>query len=95
MTREELLMMAREAGIEVHPSKQQARIGLDALIGCDSTGKLARFAELVAIRAVDAERDRLCALIKAADDKASEGEYMLDSNDCISVIQGKWNHEQN
>jgi hypothetical protein len=40
---------------------------------------------------VDAERERLCAAIKAADDKAvDEHEYMLTSNDCISVIQGTW-----
>jgi len=41
-------------------------------------------------KAVAAERERLCALIKAADDKASEGDYMLDSDDCISVIRGTW-----
>lgn len=37
-----------------------------------------------------AERERQCAAIKAADDKASEGDYMLDSDDCISVIRGTW-----
>lgn len=41
--------------------------------------------------AAAAERERLCAAIKAADDKASEGDYMLDSDDCISVIRGTWN----
>ena len=46
MTRDEILSMAREAGIEVHPRKEIARIGLDALTGCDSTDKLAKFAEL-------------------------------------------------
>ena len=40
--------------------------------------------------AVAAERDRLCAAIKAADDKASDDDYMLDSDDCISVIRGTW-----
>jgi hypothetical protein len=38
-----------------------------------------------------AERDRLCEAIKAADDKASESDYMLDSDDCIRVIRGTWN----
>lgn len=38
----------------------------------------------------DAERERLCSAIKAADDKASEGDYMLDSDDCINVIKGLW-----
>ena len=34
--------------------------------------------------------EAMCAAIKAADDKASEGDYMLDSDDCISVIRGTW-----
>lgn len=42
--------------------------------------------------ALQAERERLCAAIKEADDKAGvEADYMLDSNDCISVIRGTWN----
>lgn len=32
----------------------------------------------------------LCARIKAADDAAADGDYMLDSNDCISVLRGTW-----
>ena len=40
---------------------------------------------------VDAERERLCAAIKAEDDYCvTEGDYMLDSDDCISVIRGTW-----
>ena len=31
-----------------------------------------------------------CALIKAADDAAASSDYMLDSNDCISVLRGTW-----
>lgn len=42
-----IIEMAREAGFEVHERKQQARVGLDALCGIDSTAKLERFAELV------------------------------------------------
>ena len=41
-------------------------------------------------RDLAAERERMCAAIKAADDKAHEGGYMLDSDDCISVIRGTW-----
>ncbi len=48
MTRDELLSFAQQAGIEVHYRKQQARIGIDELTGQDSTGKLERFAALVA-----------------------------------------------
>ncbi len=43
--------------------------------------------------AVAAERERLCAAIKAADDKASASDYMLDSDDCIRVIRGTWSPE--
>ena len=30
------------------------------------------------------------ALIKAADDAASDADYMLDSDDCIKVLRGEW-----
>jgi hypothetical protein len=42
-----LIEMAQEAGFEVHERKQQARVGLDAICGIDSTAKLKRFAELI------------------------------------------------
>ena len=32
----------------------------------------------------------MCARIKAADDAMADGDYMLDSDDCISVIRGTW-----
>ncbi len=32
----------------------------------------------------------MCARIKAADDAMADGNYMLDSDDCISVIRGTW-----
>lgn len=48
-------------------------------------------AEAYAKAAVAAERARLCSAIKAADDLAvSDADYMLDSDDCIKVIQGTW-----
>ena len=34
--------------------------------------------------------DSMCAAIKAADDEANDGDYMLSSDDCISVIRGTW-----
>ncbi len=52
--RADVIRMAREAGFEVHERKQQARVGMDALCGIDSTEKLERFAEL----AQAAERER-------------------------------------
>lgn len=39
------------------------------------------------------ERERLCVAIKAADDKAADADYMLDSDDCISVIRGTWKND--
>jgi len=35
--------------------------------------------------------EEICQAIKAADDEASTRDYMLDSDDCISVIRGTWN----
>lgn len=41
--------------------------------------------------AVLAERERICAAIKAEDDHCvTQGDYMLDSEDCIRVARGKW-----
>lgn len=46
MDRDAILALARQAGIDVHDRKQQARIGMDTLTGEDSTQKLALFAAL-------------------------------------------------
>lgn len=46
-TPQQIVELAREAGIEVHERKEQARIGMDALLGIDSTPKLQRFATLL------------------------------------------------
>lgn len=48
MNREDVIRMAREAGIEFHERKNHLRIGTDILFGDDSTEKLDRFAALVA-----------------------------------------------
>lgn len=34
--------------------------------------------------------EECCARIKAADDAMADCDYMLDSNDCISVLRGTW-----
>lgn len=47
MNREDVISMAREAGIEFHERKNHLRIGTDILFGDDSTEKLERFAALV------------------------------------------------
>lgn len=41
--------------------------------------------------AVLQERERICAAIKAEDDYCvTQGDYMLDSDDCIKVARGQW-----
>lgn len=47
MTRADIIRMAHEAGIEIYERKQQARLGVDSLLGVDSTDKLLRFADIV------------------------------------------------
>lgn len=42
------------------------------------------------LAAVEAERDRICAAIKAEDDHCADGDYMMDSDDCIKVVRGTW-----
>ncbi len=37
------------------------------------------------------ERERICAAIKAEDDYCvDQGNYMLDSDDCIKIVRGEW-----
>lgn len=39
----------------------------------------------------DAERERICKAIKEEDDYCvTQGDYMLDSDDCIAVATGEW-----
>lgn len=63
MKREDIIRMAQEAGFEVHERKQQARVGIDALLGVDSTEKLQRFAALVAA----AEREACATVCETAE----------------------------
>ncbi len=45
--------LALEAGFEIHQSKGHIRVGMDAIIGNDSTAKLMRFAALVRNEALE------------------------------------------
>ena len=66
----------------------------DAAIVGGSAHAVPLYDEATLEAAVAAERERLCAAIKAEDDHCTtEGDYMLDSDDCISVIRGTWNPE--
>jgi hypothetical protein len=77
MTRDDIIKMAREAGI-----KQAIETPHLLMVH-----ELERFAALVA----DHERDRICKAIKEEDDYCvTEGDYMLDSDDCIAIAKGDW-----
>ena len=74
MDREQIIRMAREAGLAYGSDEKPL-------------GSVTRFAALVAA----AERERLCKAIKEEDDYCvTEGDYMLDSDDCIAVAKGEW-----
>ena len=52
---------------------------------------LAAPADSVQEDAARLERERICAVIKAEDDHCVEqGDYMLDSDDCIKIVRGEW-----
>ena len=78
MNKEDIIRMAREVGIEFDPRWGTCYTG---------NVQLERFAALVAA----AERERICKAIKEEDDYCvTEGDYMLDSNDCIAVAKSEW-----
>jgi hypothetical protein len=54
---------------------------------CVNFIELARFEALVRAD----ERERICKAIKEEDDYCvTDGDYMLDSDDCIAVTKGVW-----
>lgn len=70
MNREDVIGWAREAGLEVHDRKNQARFGIDIITGEDSTAKLQRMCELAAA----AERRKHQADIEAWKAEAATAE---------------------
>ena len=80
MTQDDIIRMAREAEIEVHERKQEARIGLDVLVGADSTGRLKAFADLVAA----AERE---ACAQVCDRLATEVDTY--PSECAAAIRAR------
>jgi metal-responsive CopG/Arc/MetJ family transcriptional regulator len=74
MNHQDIIRMAREAGLAYGSDEKPL-------------GSVTRFAALVA----DHERDRICKAIKEEDDYCvTEGDYMLDSDDCIAIAKGDW-----
>jgi len=77
----------RDIAIEFHGAQQLreriAQVVVPAL--------KAKSADSVLEDAARLERERICAAIKAEDDYCVEnGDYMLDSNDCINIVRAKW-----
>lgn len=61
--------------------------GNDDLFDAMQVAFLERFEALVRAD----ERERICKAIKEEDDYCvTEGDYMLDSDDCIAVTKGVW-----
>ena len=55
------------------------------------TSPTAQAADSVLEDAARSERERICAAIKVEDDYCVEqGDYMLDSDDCIKIARGDW-----
>ena len=62
-----------------------------ALYTAPQTSPTAQVADSVLEDAARSERERICAAIKAEDDYCVEqGDYMLDSDDCIKIARGDW-----
>ena len=57
---------------------------------CESEVPAQLVLEYAIKEAVEAERERICAAIKAEDDHCADGDYMMDSDDCIKVVRGTW-----
>lgn len=59
-------------------------------------GILYSLADQVEALQADAARhlEEMCLRIKAADDTASDYDYMLDSDDCIKVLRGTWQQKE-
>ena len=76
--------MAREANLAKYGDG--LREGVAAFINA-----LERFEALARADERSLERERICKAIKEEDDYCvTEGDYMLDSNDCIAVANGVW-----
>ncbi len=88
MTRDDIIRMAREAGLEVHDRKEQVRVGMDALLGIDSTAKVERFAVLVAA----AEREacaKVCETYETASIRHESPSTAMIFNHCAKAIRAR------
>lgn len=61
MNQDEIIAMAREAGMDVHVRQEYVYIRCAALTGVGSPDEVARFAALIAEKAVAMERESIAA----------------------------------
>ncbi len=74
---------------EWHPSRHQPE-RYAAMLAAAPTPP-AQAADSVLEDAARLGRERICAAIKAEDDYCvDQGDYMLDSDDCIKIVRGEW-----
>jgi hypothetical protein len=76
-------MLTDEQIIDIRKQASGGRFGKPGTAPWADTLKFARAVESEVIEA-------MATRIKAVDDAAADRDYMLDSNDCISVLRGTW-----
>ena len=103
MDRDDIIKLAREAGgliyevdwcFEMENLERFFQTAYAAGVKAESD-RIADEAKHIIKRAEErgaaAERERICKAIKEEDDYCvTEGDYMLDSNDCIAVAKSEW-----
>lgn len=86
MTRDDIIRMAREAGIETHERKQQARLGVDSHLSVDSTDKLSRFADLVSTT----EREACAKVCNSMFDlRGANDDHKYMADKCAEAIRAR------
>lgn len=90
MTRDQVIATAREVGIRANVGciiDGEHKPAVSAL----KSSVPVEWLEALVEKAISAERERICAAIKAEDDHCvTEHDYMLDSDDCIAIVKGEW-----
>ena len=84
--RNEMLETAKACGMNFAPAQFSGVLEAEV-----SEFDLEAYTQTITQKAAEAERERICAAIEAEDDYCvDEGDYMLDSDDCIKVARGEW-----
>ena len=83
--RDDILRMAREAGMEVHERKGEIRIGSAVITGCDSTEQVTRFAALVAA----AEREACAQASEQQIERWVDDRARYAASECAAAIRAR------